>query len=675
MDDTISAGDDHSHDQQQYPIDYADHDEDFGLTDHDSLHNIDFDIGDNSNLNLDAENKNKFIDDEADDTIADDNIVLQKEQSHVRHDYVSPGGSPYWIPIVSDHIKPKINLTVDSYEAGFESGLEQLEQPNLALSHNDICYAIGKVYQELLTRKDSFRCECKEKIVFILLHGTNKYIVDDFVEQHTHELFGKDNMFLSRTKRKLDYSQEMFIHNLSNQNSGASRAQRLYTGPQGGSEIRGGLVSDFKNRTRNLNSYIGSRDAKFLADETAKYNYNAFGDVVSLDAKFSMNKYDMVFITFTRIDNHKERVTFCAALLSREDGTSYSWLLRAFLKSFKKQPMLVLTHPDPALNKAVNEVIPMSSHRFCMWHITKKLPNKITSQLATNSDFQKRFHSIIWNSKLEPHDFDNAWKSCLDEFNISNNKCMKEMYGLWRRWVLAFFKDIPMSGLMRTTSLVYWNVKDIINLSMTLKLPQQFLDSSHLVQTKHMLQRSTLVQKEISDSENTCFQISVTSCNGVDIIIVLEKQKNISTMHPTSLVVDDKLEEYHYDCLRKDTQYTLCFPTIIMRRWHWDVIPTELLKRRFYNSLVDSNSNMTVIEIFSNVDRCVSFLRHDAAKLKSYLEKMNNPEMPSRESFNNQIIGVDLTNDVPDIENPSDIRNKETGSHVEFHKPCHVFDS
>ena len=34
--------------------------------------------------------------------------------------------------------------------------------------------------------------------------------------------------------------------------------------------------------------------------------------------------------------------------------------------------MLVLTHPDPALNKAVNEVIPMSSHRFCMSHITKK---------------------------------------------------------------------------------------------------------------------------------------------------------------------------------------------------------------------------------------------------------------------------------------------------------------
>ena len=38
MDDTISAGDDHIHDQHEYPIDYADDDEDFGLAYHDSLH-------------------------------------------------------------------------------------------------------------------------------------------------------------------------------------------------------------------------------------------------------------------------------------------------------------------------------------------------------------------------------------------------------------------------------------------------------------------------------------------------------------------------------------------------------------------------------------------------------------------------------------------------------------
>nr|KAJ0204284.1 hypothetical protein LSAT_V11C500270930 [Lactuca sativa] len=402
MDNELSASDDHIYDQHEYPIDYVDDNEDFELSDHDSLHNIDFVIGENnyldrgdlsfqvylrvsfynnnvelvycylhygeiltykvenqlehiqnhidvnsdyhfvesSNHNQDAENESEFIDDETYDTIVDDNIDLQKEQSHVTHDYVSPGGSPYWILIVSDHIKPKINSTVDSYGATLsmyknyasESGTIRKTKYDIITQRHLLCNWEGKPrtvkvdtldpqHYKIQRRKDSFRCECKAKIIFILLHGTNKYIFVDFVEQHTHELFGKDNMLLSCTKMKLDYSQEMFIHNLSKQNISASRAHRLYTRLQGGSYVRGGLVSDFKSSRRNLNSYIGSRDAKFLVvkmlerkknistfsfefkvvqkklnahfwvDEIVKYNYNAFGDVVSLDATFNMNKY------------------------------------------------------------------------------------------------------------------------------------------------------------------------------------------------------------------------------------------------------------------------------------------------------------------------------------------------------------------------------------------------
>ena len=62
----------------------------------------------------------------------------------------------------------------------------------------------------------------------------------------------------------------------------------------------------------------------------------------------------------------------------------------------------------------------------------------------------------------------------------------------------------------------------------------------------------------------------------------------------------------------------------ILKRWRRDVIPTELLKRRFNSSFDDSNSDMTAIDIFSTVDRCVSFLSHDAAKLKLYLDEQNN---------------------------------------------------
>nr|KAJ0188718.1 hypothetical protein LSAT_V11C900505140 [Lactuca sativa] len=88
MDDTISAGDDHIHDQHEYPIDYADDDEDFGETltykfedplEHIQNHidvNSNYHLGESSNHNQDAENENEFIDDEADDAIVDDSIDL-----------------------------------------------------------------------------------------------------------------------------------------------------------------------------------------------------------------------------------------------------------------------------------------------------------------------------------------------------------------------------------------------------------------------------------------------------------------------------------------------------------------------------------------------------------------------------------------------------------------------
>ncbi|CAI9273794.1 unnamed protein product [Lactuca saligna] len=222
MDTKISTGGDHIHDQHEYPIDYADDDEDFGLANYDSLHNINFEIGKNSNLNLvedplehiqnhidvnsdnhfgESKNENEFIDDETDYTIVDDNIDLQKEESHITHDYVTPGGSPYWILVVSDHIKPKINSTVDSYGATLS------------------------MYKNYTSEAEQY-----EKSQFL------------------HRFQGC----------KIPCSQD------------AGKGKNILT-----------FSFEFKVVWKKLN-------ALFWIDETAKYNYNAFGDVISLDATFNM---------------------------------------------------------------------------------------------------------------------------------------------------------------------------------------------------------------------------------------------------------------------------------------------------------------------------------------------------------------------------------------------------
>nr|KAJ0224110.1 hypothetical protein LSAT_V11C200058000 [Lactuca sativa] len=535
MDDEVPDVNTHIYQEQYFASDDEDGTEDFDFPDNDTLNDGGFEIGESSNPNLEdanhAEEENHFVDEDT-----EVNIDFTEGQPHDTHDYVSPGGTLYLTPIVSDDIKPKAwksqktkngIITYRHLVCNREGNPNTSKVDTLDIQHN-----------KTQRKKDLFRRNCKAKVVLDIIPGTLKYFVSDFVEQHNHELFSKGNMYLSRSKRKLDYSQEIFIHNMSTQ-----ILVLLYSALQVGPSVRGGLVSDFKNARRNLNCCIGGRDAKFLVDKMndRKKNVSSFTfDYKVLNKRWNAlfwadetTKYDMVFVPFTCIDNHRKCVTFGAGLLNKEDGVSYEWLLRAFLKAFRKQPQLVISDQDPALKKAINTVFPSAHHRLCMWHITKKLPNKVT-------------HSTK----------DGSFKCTCMHF---------EHVGILCRHIFCVFK--------------YYGIEQV---------PEKY----------------------------------------------------------------------------------------ILKRWRRDVIPTELLRRWFTNSFNDSNFDMTAIDIFNTVDRCVSFLSHDAAKLKLYLDEQNklnkkfvddcpNHEVPTRiEHFNKLLCVVvpDVVSDVNDIQNPSDIRNKGCGS-------------
>ncbi|XP_023758862.2 protein FAR1-RELATED SEQUENCE 5-like [Lactuca sativa] len=657
MGDEVPDVNTHIYQEQYFASDDEDGIEDFDFPDNDTLNDSRFEIGESSNSNLgkDAnhvEDENHLVDEDI-----EVNIDFTEGQSHDTHDYVSPGGTLYWTPIVSDDIKPKVTSKFDSYEkvvamyrnyaleSGFDVRLGRVKKRKMGLLHIDIWYEIGK---------------------------------------------------------------EIFIHNMSTQNIGPVKAHRPYSALLVGPSVRGGLVSDFKNVRRNLNCYIGGRDAKFLVDkmndrkknvssftfeykvlnkrlnalfwddETTKYKYNSFRDVVSLDATFSVIWF--LFRSLALITT-KKCVTFGAGLLIKEDGVSYEWLLRAFLKAFRKQPQLFISDQDPALKKAIDTVFPSAHHRLCMWHITKKLPNKILSieDAATNQKFRKRFHSIIWNYKSEPHDFENVWHTMLKEFKITDNSCMNTMYGMRRYWIPAFFKHILMSGLMRTTSL---------SESQNWSFQTTTLTGSYLIML--MMTFDSVMERQrhnkILNDFNTATNFPKFITRSPNEPHASKKKNNITTMQPTDVDVDEKDEEYNYDCLIRDTEYMVTHSTkdgsfkctcmhfehvgilcrhifcvfkyygieqlpekYILKRWRRDVIPTELLRRWFTNSFDDSNSNMTAIDIFNTVDH------YDCP----------NHEVPTRIEHFNKLLGVvvpDVVSDVNDIQNPSDIRNKGCGS-------------
>ncbi|XP_074293521.1 protein FAR1-RELATED SEQUENCE 5-like [Silene latifolia] len=114
-----------------------------------------------------------------------------------------------------------------------------------------------------------------------------------------------------------DYDAQMFVENLIMKK-----------------ETRSSFYFDFQL------DEINSPAAVFLADVISIKNYLLFGEVLSADATYGTNKYNMVFVSFTGVDHHKRCITFGAALLADEGLECYTWLFNTFLEALGATPQL-----------------------------------------------------------------------------------------------------------------------------------------------------------------------------------------------------------------------------------------------------------------------------------------------------------------------------------------------
>ena len=81
----------------------------------------------------------------------------------------------------------------------------------------------------------------------------------------------------------------------------------------------------------------------------------------------------------------------------------------------------LITDQDPAMKIAISQVFKSTKHRFCMWHIMKKLNDKVDLRSLKDTEFLNRINACVWSVESEPEEFDESWKSILDEFGLSDH--------------------------------------------------------------------------------------------------------------------------------------------------------------------------------------------------------------------------------------------------------------
>ncbi|GJV20197.1 FAR1-related sequence 5-like protein [Tanacetum coccineum] len=605
--------------------------------------------------------------------------------------------------------------------------LDALCTPESFVTHSNFdnpggtVYYIPKVSADVLLVKGNVYDSVEDCVVAYM----KKFVLNMFYTIYNHELEREEFKHLLKRERQLTYLEQAFIMKAASVNIGATRAYHLLTGIKGSYLLVHGTTVDFKNFFRSVNCYIGDSDAQMLihkmenrkkhvsdfsfdylvenaelsgifwADEVSKYNYREFGDVVSFDATFKTNKYKMVFVPFTAIDNHRKCVTVAAGLLKNETTKSYIWLLKAFIKAFGKAPSIVVTDQDGAMRNAIEAEFAGSKHRLCMWHITQKLPAKICAKIYDETDFKEKLNKIVWNMYIGPEEFEYRWGKLMEEFKLENHKWLTKMFNIRSTWIPAYFIDSPLCGLMRTTSrsesensffshftnsgLTLMNFMNCFETAMEKqrhvqeRMDHKTIDTVPKLKTLLKIERHAsnvytrslfeLVQKEIFVGLFYCQIDSKCLVEGSEVCIIKESpyvyempSKKKKKPQSVNKVKDKAKENDTVDLFfKKDGLYKNLIPATLRN------------KRNIYgekNVVVKNFAN----EATSIVDHCVHLLSKDEPRLGAFVEKLKSlkkdveadcPNPPSKNKTDNleQLVGVPKP-PVVEVNNPTVGSNK-----------------
>ncbi|XP_073138575.1 protein FAR1-RELATED SEQUENCE 5-like [Henckelia pumila] len=187
----------------------------------------------------------------------------------------------------------------------------------------------------------------------------------------------------------------------------------------------------------------------FWADNRCRQAYKEFGDVITFDTTYLTNKYDMTFAPFIGVNHHGHSTLLGCGLLSSEDTETFVWLFKIWLECMKfKSPQGIITDQDRAMQNAIEAVFPNSKHRWCLWHILKKLPEKFGYH-CQKASILSSIHELVYESQ-STNEFEQDWFSMLDMYELQNNDWLIGLFRKRTRWVPCFLRTSFWAGMSTT---------------------------------------------------------------------------------------------------------------------------------------------------------------------------------------------------------------------------------
>ncbi|XP_047317122.1 protein FAR1-RELATED SEQUENCE 5-like [Impatiens glandulifera] len=184
----------------------------------------------------------------------------------------------------------------------------------------------------------------------------------------------------------------------------------------------------------------------FWADARCRASYDYFSDVMTFDTTYLTNRYDMSFAPFVGVNHHGQSILLGCSLLSSEDVASFTWLFKAWLTCMHgRAPKAIITDQCRSMSIAIKTVFPNTQHRYCLWHIMKKLPTKFSAH-AEYKSIKKALNNIVYNS-ITIEECEENWKKMIHEFHLENNDWLNSLHIKRHKWIPVYVRCHFWTGM------------------------------------------------------------------------------------------------------------------------------------------------------------------------------------------------------------------------------------
>ncbi|XP_035546643.1 protein FAR1-RELATED SEQUENCE 5-like [Juglans regia] len=163
---------------------------------------------------------------------------------------------------------------------------------------------------------------------------------------------------------------------------------------------------------KDCRNYIDkARHLRLGADPRSRAAYQYFGDVVTFDTTYLTNRYGMPFAPFVGVNHHGQSILLGAGLISSEDTETFTWL--------------------------------------CLWHILKKVPEKLGSYAAYRSGLKTQLMKCVYDTQTI-EDFEKCWAEFINTYDLNDNAWLNSLYAERENWTnLKEFVDQFDSALKK----------------------------------------------------------------------------------------------------------------------------------------------------------------------------------------------------------------------------------